>query len=415
MADLTIGQRIAQERKKLELSQIALAARMDVSRQAISKWESDAAIPEIDKLIALSRLFHVSIGWLLGVEEQPVSREESLSEEQFKIVEELVKKYQTPPKPHLTVFHYLLAFGMSLLIFLFLYGITSRLEKQILMYEANITALDRRLEALEAAAGSGPVLSADALLASYTLTPSAPMIEESSHTGLGTSYINLNAIPNIWNPGDEGWLHIRNTAGETQELQCLWNGTALTATVELPVEDGYVYSFVVRHEDGSQETQILSEETAQDLQSTFHIPGVHETGTIEYRDGTLILKGYTSTLTMPELYQQERFDEPGYYADPYPAAWQKAEYVLLVNDSVSGAAYYHLPVMDSSEGLPLEDAVAYTLTTAEPELRFENIQVSDTTMHAQLWLYAYLDNGLRERYLLDMFEYSQENGFTELS
>lgn len=170
MAELTIGQRIAQERKKLNLSQVGLATRLDVSRQAISKWESDAAIPEIDKLIALSRLFGVSIGWLLGVEEQSSRREdlpseeqdriaeekeqrprqgETFSEEQYRIVEELVKKYQSPPKPHLTVFHYLFAIGFSLLIFLFLYGTTSRLEKHMLMYEANVAGLGRRIEALE--------------------------------------------------------------------------------------------------------------------------------------------------------------------------------------------------------------------------------------------------------------------------
>ena len=94
MADLTIGQRIAQERKKQNLSQVGLATRLNVSRQAISKWESDSTIPEIDKLIALSRLFGVSVGWLLGVEEQTASSEESLSEAQFQIVEKLVKKYQ---------------------------------------------------------------------------------------------------------------------------------------------------------------------------------------------------------------------------------------------------------------------------------------------------------------------------------
>ena len=59
MNTLTLGQRIAAERKKSGLSQESLGDRLGVSRQAISKWEADAAIPEIDKLIALSRLFSV--------------------------------------------------------------------------------------------------------------------------------------------------------------------------------------------------------------------------------------------------------------------------------------------------------------------------------------------------------------------
>ena len=52
---MTLGQRIQELRKGLRLSQEELGERMGVSRQAISKWEGDQAIPELDKLIALSR------------------------------------------------------------------------------------------------------------------------------------------------------------------------------------------------------------------------------------------------------------------------------------------------------------------------------------------------------------------------
>lgn len=72
----TIGQRISQCRKHAELSQEALGEKLGVSRQAVSKWEADAVIPEIDKLIGLSRLFDVSVGWLLGVEEPAPAAED---------------------------------------------------------------------------------------------------------------------------------------------------------------------------------------------------------------------------------------------------------------------------------------------------------------------------------------------------
>ena len=54
---MTVGQRIAQKRKEKGLSQEALGERLGVSRQAIYKWESDAALPEIEKLVNLSREF----------------------------------------------------------------------------------------------------------------------------------------------------------------------------------------------------------------------------------------------------------------------------------------------------------------------------------------------------------------------
>ena len=66
---MTVGQRIAQKRKELGLSQEALGDRLGVSRQSIYKWESDSALPEVEKLITLAKLFGVSVGWLLGVEE----------------------------------------------------------------------------------------------------------------------------------------------------------------------------------------------------------------------------------------------------------------------------------------------------------------------------------------------------------
>ena len=93
---MTTGQRIAAKRKELELSQEALGETLGVSRQSIYKWESDASLPDIDKLVALSRLFGVSVGWLLGVEEDsaPEPSAEPLSEEQLKLIEEIFRRYQ---------------------------------------------------------------------------------------------------------------------------------------------------------------------------------------------------------------------------------------------------------------------------------------------------------------------------------
>ena len=52
-------------RKKSGLSQEQLAEALNVSRQAISKWESGSAMPESDKLLALSNYFGVSLDYLL--------------------------------------------------------------------------------------------------------------------------------------------------------------------------------------------------------------------------------------------------------------------------------------------------------------------------------------------------------------
>lgn len=62
---MTTGQKIAKLRKDNNLTQEELAAKLGVSRQSISKWESDAAFPETDKLVKLSEMFDCTVDYLL--------------------------------------------------------------------------------------------------------------------------------------------------------------------------------------------------------------------------------------------------------------------------------------------------------------------------------------------------------------
>lgn len=65
MKEMTIGERIQQLRKAAGLSQEQLAEKLDVSRQSVSKWELNDAVPELTKVIALSELFEISTDELL--------------------------------------------------------------------------------------------------------------------------------------------------------------------------------------------------------------------------------------------------------------------------------------------------------------------------------------------------------------
>lgn len=62
---MTLGKKLQLLRRQHGLSQEQLADRLNVSRQAISKWELDAALPDTANVIALSRLFDVSTDYLL--------------------------------------------------------------------------------------------------------------------------------------------------------------------------------------------------------------------------------------------------------------------------------------------------------------------------------------------------------------
>lgn len=60
-----LSERLYKLRKKSGLSQEQIAEQLNVSRQAISKWESGAAVPESEKLIIISEYFKVSVDYLL--------------------------------------------------------------------------------------------------------------------------------------------------------------------------------------------------------------------------------------------------------------------------------------------------------------------------------------------------------------
>lgn len=100
----TLGQRIQAGRKAAQLSQEALGEQLNVSRQAVSKWESDAGIPELENLIAMSRIFGISVGHLLGVEPETVDdtpSADALTEKELAAVEAIAQKYavQVSPAP----------------------------------------------------------------------------------------------------------------------------------------------------------------------------------------------------------------------------------------------------------------------------------------------------------------------------
>ena len=62
---MTLGEKITKLRNEKGLSQEALAEKLSVSRQAISKWEMDQALPQIDKVLSICTLFEISTDELL--------------------------------------------------------------------------------------------------------------------------------------------------------------------------------------------------------------------------------------------------------------------------------------------------------------------------------------------------------------
>lgn len=88
---MELNEKLISLRKKNKLTQAQVAEALDVSRQAISNWETGAVLPSTDNLIALSRLYQVPADHLLNDDSDliPVPVEEK----------EVDKKEETPPEP----------------------------------------------------------------------------------------------------------------------------------------------------------------------------------------------------------------------------------------------------------------------------------------------------------------------------
>ena len=261
MTDLTIGQRIAERRKMLNLSQEALGEKMGVSRQAISKWEADGAVPEIDKLIAMSKLFTVSVGWLLGTETESVTAEDktSFSEEQLKLVEEIVKRYQQPPEKKrgwsptaiacalLTV---VAVFATILFFWDYVNHFVSAMSQRLYDVSGNYLTIQTQLKGVTDRLDE--LAKGEKLLEAYSF-------EGEGWEDLTGATVYFTAFPKYTVAGETAWLSVQRNGEEVAKVQCAMVGTVYTAEVDLSAADGYSYYFLVTYREGGSAQQILTE------------------------------------------------------------------------------------------------------------------------------------------------------------
>lgn len=62
---MTLGEKIYRLRTEHHMSQGDLANALEVSRQSVSKWETNASVPELHKLVRMSEVFHISLDELI--------------------------------------------------------------------------------------------------------------------------------------------------------------------------------------------------------------------------------------------------------------------------------------------------------------------------------------------------------------
>lgn len=253
---MTMGQRIAERRKLLGISQESLGEQMGVSRQAISKWEADGAIPEIDKLIALSKLFGVSVGWLLGTEAEETPKPEAgLSEEQLMMMEQIMEKYQQPQKKSVSVLLCLVCAVMALILSVIgLSKANSQLDEKEYrlgkLPDANLSVrgqlqqLSDRLEELA---------EGERILSDFNAEPEALENWEKGR-------VTFRAIPQSRQSGDEAYLSLWQQGEEKYFMECVWTGVEFQ--VEAEVAYGEYEAYFVQCRGNTFQMQNVTPELA---------------------------------------------------------------------------------------------------------------------------------------------------------
>lgn len=123
---MTIADRIQSLRKSKGMSQEQLADAVGVSRQAVSKWESEQATPDLEKVVAMSEIFEVTTDYLLkGIEPLEGNDHKTMGDviDQKILNEKNGKRVKSILKYVLIVFGALLAIDLiSLIVYVIING-----------------------------------------------------------------------------------------------------------------------------------------------------------------------------------------------------------------------------------------------------------------------------------------------------
>ena len=400
MTDMTLGQRICECRKKLNISQEALGEKVGVSRQAISKWEADGAVPEVDKLIALSKLFGVSIGWLLGVEKEaaPPPVQSEISEDLLRKIEEIVLRYRPRKQPMSAKKKALIGILAVLVLWIggtwlkrwdiqsstlaFTYGQVQNINEQNSNIQHQLDVLTSRLDDMTSAQEEQSKLLSDYTLELevWTKAPGADVV--------------FSAVPKIWNQGDSAVLSFQIPGEEAIRADCNWDGAFLTATAPLEARDGYRICLTILHADGSQEQQMLYDYRVQDLASELQIVCEVICGTGQFTRKTgeleLILNDMDIHIARPGIAVE---DNEKYF-------WKSVACTLYRITPRGRESLGTIDLMKDDADLPRSHSAWFT-----PSISFAIPEINDGD-GLELWVKAEMNNGMFNQQMAGSWAYN---------
>ena len=395
---MTLGERIARKRKELGLSQEALGERLGVSRQAIYKWESDASLPEIEKLIALSGIFSVPVGWLLGVEELPPEGEaapaEELTREQLAMVREIVDGYLAArpaagaPSPGKRRGRLLLGAAAAICLGAVLVTLFGKLDRVTRDYQSLQGDIDRMSQSVDRQISSITGRVEDILHSQSQLTAEQSVQLVRVDPATDTAVFAVRVVPKTYVEGMTA-LFMADSGGESAQLPVeLGEDSAFSGQLACPLTDEISLSVALVYR-GQRQIQHLEDFTDLYTQS---FPCLWSDIVIwtDVDHGTNVFSGRTVTLgdaadggRLLAASSQSGRAQVGLFRDREPIVWYE-QWTQMVQ-----------------VGEQQVEALAWTLP-GEVELDREQ-----TYWEAALYTDPY---GRQRFYLLESLEYREEYG-----
>lgn len=328
---MMIGENIQKLRKESGLSQEDLAEMLGVSRQAVSKWESDAAQPTMVNIIALAKAFDVSIGSLFGDgPENDVKGPEidpqlvRLFTEQNEANERTARRNRTIGAVAVAV----IAVAMLSLYLLFSKSI-DMMKSEMAAQSSRNAELNSRVDLLNSLIISQPGSIADALedklkTGNTNLSDYSVLVSEFNEKE-GTVTLKLTASPKVHKEGMTAEFIAAIPGSEPISVKGEQStGYLFTGEVELPLSDEIRLSVVFR-EGTVSEPQFL--EIVRDLKSQYVMKTeLRFEGTTRVRNGKSSISGQI----MLKVYPAFARGEQGRKISNWPVSGR----VMLYNDTI---------------------------------------------------------------------------------
>lgn len=261
---MTTGEKIVALRRENGLSQEALGEKLGLSRQAVSKWEADQAVPTMDNLVELSRLFGVSVDTLLRPDE-PLPGKEQQPPEGVKLSAEGLKISYAPVLTRKTKWFII---ALAALVFVSVLGNFYAMAR-VQSLEAQLNALQMQAQQQKPENAVKQETVEEDALSDHDIA--YDLQYDPSKTVSTMLALSLSARPKEVNPDSEIPKFTIQSAGESWTCAAiLQQDNSYVGNTEIPMRDGFtVYLTLTDRESGTVRNLLL--ETVSGLEKEFDI------------------------------------------------------------------------------------------------------------------------------------------------